>query len=94
MTTGRSFKSKYIFGEIFNANGKKTLARALSAVDGKVDWRRTAVTPVKKQGNCGCCYSFAAAGALEGQIYLKTQKLVNISTQHFLDCVKTNETVG
>jgi len=55
-----------------------------------IDWRRTAVTSVKKQGDCGSCWTFSAAGALEGQIFIKARKLYEVSVQYFLDCVQTN----
>jgi len=52
-----------------------------------VDWRaKGIVTSVKDQANCGSCWSFATAEALEIAWGLKTGNLTVLSEQQILDC--------
>jgi C1A family cysteine protease len=44
-------------------------------------------TPPKDQGICGCCWTFAAAGGIEGAYFKKTGKLIPFSKQQLVECV-------
>ncbi|KAK9132072.1 hypothetical protein Scep_011600 [Stephania cephalantha] len=59
----------------------------VTAVPSTMDWRKKgAVTPVKDQGQCGCCWAFSAVAATEGIHQLKTSKLISLSEQELVDC--------
>jgi len=61
-------------------------------VPNSINWREEGyVTEVKNQCKNGlpCCkssYAFAATGALEAQVFKKTDKLISLSAQQIVDC--------
>lgn len=67
----------------------------VSEVPPSMDWRKKgAVTDVKDQQTCGCCWAFSAAAAVEGIHLLKTGDLISLSEQELVDCVTDNYGCG
>lgn len=57
----------------------------------KVDWRaRGAVTEVKDQGRCGCCWAISMVGAIEGAAAANNGYLQNLSWQQLISCDASN----
>ncbi|CAO1343839.1 unnamed protein product [Diamesa hyperborea] len=66
-----------------------------TGIPDSLDWRtRGAVTFVKNQLPCGSCYAFSAIGALEGQIFINTGRLVSLSAQEVVDCTTSYSNIG
>jgi C1A family cysteine protease len=53
-----------------------------------VDWRGTAVNPIRDQGQCGSCWAFSSVCAMEGAHYIATGTLPQFSEQQLVDCAK------
>ncbi|KAF7080879.1 hypothetical protein CFC21_084878 [Triticum aestivum] len=68
---------------------------SFDALPATVDWRtKGAITPIKDQGQCGCCWAFSAVAATEGVVKLKTGKLISLSEQELVDCDVHGEDQG
>ncbi|KAI3421406.1 Pept_C1 domain-containing protein [Psidium guajava] len=77
------------------ATAKPFQYESATAVPASIDWRKKgAVTPVKDQGQCGCCWAFSAVAAMEGITQLTTGKLISLSEQELVDCDTSGEDQG
>jgi len=68
-------------------NGLNGVDNGLNGVDNGVNWVKAGkVTQIEDQGSCGGCWSFSAAGAIEGVNAIAGRALIRLSKQQLIDC--------
>lgn len=73
---------KFHDDEDHETHGKDHRNAAETSLPTSIDWReKGAVTSVKNQGQCGGCYTFSAAHAMEGIYKIKYGQLIDFSEQ-------------
>ncbi|KAL6888196.1 hypothetical protein ACP4OV_009222 [Aristida adscensionis] len=61
----------------------------LADIPKEVDWtKKGAVTKIKHQNQCGCCWAFSAVATVESIHQIKTGQLLSLSEQQLLDCIR------
>lgn len=96
--TQEEFKEKYLNLDVEQLRAMRedpsvrNLEPTITEIPESFDWReKGVVSPVKNQGDCGSCWSFATAATLESQYLMKTGKTQILSEQQLIDCDTTNK---
>ncbi len=63
------------------------MAASVDDLPSRWDWReRGGVTGARHQGQCGACWAFSAAGAVEGLLRIYDDRELDLSEQQAIDC--------
>ncbi|KAL2494889.1 Senescence-specific cysteine protease SAG12 [Forsythia ovata] len=92
----RASRNGYKMSSYKKSNGETSFRfKNVTAIPSSMDWRKKgAVTGVKDQGQCGCCWAFSAVAAMEGINQLTMGKLISLSEQELVDCDTSGEDQG
>jgi len=95
----RQFRGLSYKNSIDKSAGMKFEVDPNFKIPDSVDWRQntpSVVTDVKDQGQCGSCWTFAAASVLESHfaLYGGNNELPVLSTQNILDCTANPNQCG
>ncbi|KAL6865205.1 hypothetical protein ACP4OV_016356 [Aristida adscensionis] len=80
-------RSEPMVSTVKKISGFKYVNATLTKLPKEIDWtKKGAVTKIKNQKDCGCCWAICVVGAMEGIHWIKTGQLLSLSEQHLLDC--------